>query len=114
MQRKNTAIRKQQDEQTDLFELVKTRYLPYWPLFILAAVIAVAAAFVYLRYTTPVYRVSSALLIKDDQKGVGSSMMESLDLFGGGKQIDNEIEILKSKTLARQVIRNLNMYGEII
>jgi capsular exopolysaccharide synthesis family protein len=114
MQRKNTAIRKQQDEQTDLFELVKTRYLPYWPLFILAAVIAVAGAFVYLRYTTPVYRVTSSLLIKDDQKSMGSSMMESLDLFGSGKQIDNEIEILKSKTLARQVIRNLNMYGEII
>ncbi|SFE03272.1 capsular exopolysaccharide family [Chitinophaga sp. CF118] len=114
MQRKKTDIRKQQEDQTDLFELVKNRYLPYWPLFILAAVIAVAGAFVYLRYTTPMYRISASLLIKDDQKGMGTSMLESLDLFGSGKQIDNEIEILKSKTLARQVIRNLNMYGEII
>jgi len=114
MQRKKTDIRKQQEEQTDLFELVKNRYLPYWPLFIVAAVLAVAAAFIYLRYTTPVYRVSASLLIKDDQKSAGASMMESLNLFGSGKEIDNEIEILRSKTLARQVVRNLNLYGEII
>lgn len=114
MQRNKTDKRKQQEEQTDLFELVKNRYLPYWPLFILAAIIAVAGAFVYLRYTTPIYRITASLLIKDDQKSAGASMMESLDLFGSGKQIDNEIEILRSKTLAKQVIRNLNMYGEII
>jgi hypothetical protein len=53
MQRKKTDIRKQQDDQTDLFELVKNRYLPYWPLFILIGAMAVAGAFIYLRYTTP-------------------------------------------------------------
>jgi capsular exopolysaccharide synthesis family protein len=114
MQKKKTDIRKQQDDQTDLFELVKNRYLPYWPLFILVGAIALAGAFVYLRYTTPMYRIAASLLIKDDQKGMGTSMIETLDLFGSAKQIDNEIEILKSKTLAREVIRNLNMYGEII
>lgn len=114
MQRRKTDIRKQQEDQTDLLEMVRSRYSPYWPLFLLVALIAVAGAFVYLRYATPVYRVTASLLIKDDAKGMGGSALSSLDLFGSGKEIDNEIEILKSKTLARQVIRHLNLYGEVV
>jgi capsular exopolysaccharide synthesis family protein len=114
MQRRKTDIRKQQEDQTDLLELVRSRYSPYWPLFVLVSLMAVAGAFVYLRYATPVYRVTASLLIKDDAKGMGGSALSSLDLFGSGKEIDNEIEILKSKTLARQVIRHLNLYGEVV
>lgn len=114
MQRRKTDIRKQQEDQTDLLELVRSRYQPYWPLFVLVALIAVAGAFVYLRYATPVYRVTASLLIKDDAKGMDGSALSSLNLFGGGKEIDNEIEILKSKTIARQVIRHLNLFGEVV
>lgn len=114
MQRKKIDIRKQIDDQTNLLELVKNRFMPYWPMFLLVSVISLTGAFMYLRYTAPIYRIYAALLIKDDQKGVGSSMLEQLDLFGSGKQIDNEIEILKSMTLAREVIHNLNMYGEVV
>ncbi|WPV70155.1 polysaccharide biosynthesis tyrosine autokinase [Chitinophaga sp. LS1] len=114
MQRKKTDIRKQQEDQTDLLDLIRSRYQPYWPLFVLAGLIAFAGAFVYLRYATPVYKVTAALLIKDDTKGMDGSVLSSLDIFGSGKQIDNEIEILKSKTLARQVIQHLNLYGEVV
>ncbi|WP_448636691.1 Wzz/FepE/Etk N-terminal domain-containing protein [Pedobacter panaciterrae] len=65
-------------------------------------------AFLYLRYTKPVYGISSTLLIKDEKKGTASDdMLSQLELFGGSKVVDNEIEILQSKTLMRSVVKRL-------
>lgn len=106
--------RPQQEEQLDLLPLIRQRYLPYWPLFLLAVVLAVTAAFVYLRYATPVYYVSATLLVKDEKTGIDeANILSSLDLSSSKKVIENEIEILKSRTLAKQVIRNLNLFGEV-
>ena len=69
-----------------------TKYLPYWPLFLLFAVLASAAAFVYLRYyTTPIYQASAVLIIKDEKKGnEDSKLTESLDMISSKKIVENE------------------------
>lgn len=110
----NKLRRPQPEEQLDLLPLIRQRYLPYWPLFLLAIVLAVTAGFVYLRYATPVYWVSATLLVKDEKTGMDEGdLLSSLDLSGSKKVIENEIEILKSRTLAKEVIRNLNLYAEV-
>lgn len=86
------------------------KYLKYWYLFVIGVIIAGAVAFLYLRYTTPQYRINSSLLIKDDKKGpslADNVVLEDLDLFQAGKNIDNEIEILKSKSLMNRVLKEL-------
>ena len=110
----NKQRRPQPEEQLDLLPMIRQRYLPYWPLFLLAIVLAVTAGFVYLRYATPVYWVSATLLVKDEKTGMDEAdILSSLDLSGSKKVIENEIEILKSRTLAKEVIRNLNLYAEV-
>ncbi|NEM97600.1 GumC family protein [Pontibacter burrus] len=92
---------------------VLQKYLRYWYLFVFGVLIAGIAAFVYLRYTTPQYRVSSTLLIKDDKKGPSlteNAVLNDLDLFQSGKNIDNEIEILKSKSLMNRVLKELALH----
>ncbi|HJT72808.1 MAG TPA: polysaccharide biosynthesis tyrosine autokinase, partial [Chitinophaga sp.] len=69
--------------------------------------------YIYLRYATPIYKISATLLIKEDAKAVEKSIIELMDPLGSGKKVDNEIEILRSRTMAKAVIRNLNLYGEI-
>jgi len=116
MQQINANRRRPQqpEEQVDLLALIKQRYLPYWPLFLLAVIIAVTAAFVYLRYATPVYYVSATLLVKDEKTGMDEGdILQSLNLTGSKKVIENEIEILKSRTLARSVVRNLDLFAEV-
>lgn len=96
-------------EEINIKEVLQ-KYLRYWYLFVLGVLIAGTAAFIYLRYTTPQYRVSSTLLIKDDKKGPSLSenaVLNDLDLFQSGKNIDNEIEILKSKSLMNRVLKEL-------
>jgi capsular exopolysaccharide synthesis family protein len=57
--------------------------------------------------------MTSSLLIKEDTRPTESSIIEMMDPLGRGKKVDNEIEILKSRTIAKTVVRNLNLYGEV-
>ncbi|HEY4650773.1 MAG TPA: polysaccharide biosynthesis tyrosine autokinase [Pontibacter sp.] len=98
-----------ESEEINIKEVLQ-KYLRYWYLFVAGVAIAGIVAFVYLRYTTPQYRISSTLLIKDDKKGPSLSenaVLDDLNLFQTGKNIDNEIEILKSKSLMNRVLQEL-------
>lgn len=114
MQQTNSHKRVQPQEQVDLLALIRYRYLAYWPLFLLAIALALGGAYAYLRYATPVYKISASLLVKDEAKDLNdTNVLASLDLFGSKKNIENEIQILDSRTLTRDVVRNLNLYAEI-
>lgn len=66
-----------------------------------------------LRYSTSIYKMQASLLMKDDTKGSdwGESMLwQGLGLSIGKNNVDNEIEILKSRTLMRNVILDLQLY----
>jgi len=106
--------RKQPQEQIDLLALIRYRYLSYWPLFLLAAALGVGAAMLYLRYATATYKISATLLVKEESKKLGEKdLLASLDLFGSDKNIENEMQILYSRTLATEVAKNLQLYGEV-
>ena len=69
--------------------------------------------FLFLRYSTPKYSASTTILIKNDQKGGISAELaafEDLGIVGGSnKNIDNEIQILKSRKLIGDVVKKLNL-----
>ncbi|MDP1817352.1 MAG: polysaccharide biosynthesis tyrosine autokinase [Leadbetterella sp.] len=94
------------------FREIIFRYIAIWPWFILTLGITLATAYTYLRFTTPVYEVKASLLIKDEKKGgqqQTSQILEELNLSGNNKLVENEIEILKSRTLTEKVIEKLNL-----
>ena len=101
-------------EEENFFRDVLNKYMPFWPLFVLLVALGLAGAWVYLRYKVPVYKASATILVKDDKKGMdGTSIMESMDMFGGKKIVENEIEVIKSRTLAREVVRELKLYAPV-
>ena len=64
------------------------------------------SAFIYLRYQAPVYNVDAAVLIKEGDKKGGSSnnpmgALQDLGMFSMTNNFDNEVEILKSRTLIK-------------
>lgn len=99
----------QEEESIDVRALV-WRYLRKWYLFVIFLLAAFAVAFLYLRYTRPVYEVSSVMMIKDEKKGMtgGMDILKDLDL-GGNKLVENEIEVLKSRTLMKKVVETLRL-----
>lgn len=90
------------------------RYLPYWPLFIVMLILGVAAAYLYIRYTVPVYQANASILIKDEKKGVNDSkVVDAMNLFGSNKIVENEIEMIRSRGLLRNVVDKLHLYAPV-
>ena len=107
----NYKMQVQEDDSIDLRDELE-KYLIHWKWFLLSGFIAVVLAFIYVRYATPQYSVSSTLLIKDDDSSLGSELaaFQDLGMLGGGSSnIDNEIQILKSRSLAKTVVKDLNL-----
>jgi tyrosine-protein kinase Etk/Wzc len=95
------------------------KYLRYLPLLAVFGVLALLLAYMKVRYSTPVYRLQSSLLIKNDRGGGGNDKdMKFNELFMSQNtdNLDNEIEILKSRAVMQRVAADLNLqvsyYGE--
>ena len=105
----------QSEEQIKIQEIL-FRYLIHWPWFVVSVIVCVALAWGYLRLTTPVYNISATVLIKDEKKGGGANMSSELEKMGlngfvsSSSNIENEIEVLKSRTLAREVVSSLGLF----
>ena len=111
----NEKLREAEDKEIDIQELL-FKYLIHWPWFVGAVIVCLIAAYVYLYVATPVYNISATVLIKDDKKGGNSNNVAGLDELGlsglitSSQSIDNEIEVLRSKTLVKEVVNYLNLY----
>ncbi len=103
----------QQDDDFNIREALE-KYSRHYKWFLLGVMIALAAAFVYLRYATYQYEVSSTILIDDKEKGGGLnselSAFKDLGLITDSKiSLDTEMGILKSRTLMERVIKDLGL-----
>ena len=89
------------------------KYFFYWRWFIVSALACLVVAFLYLRYATPIYSASTTILVKDEKKGGLASEFSGLSeigLLGKAKSnVDNEIEILKSRTLIEKTVKELRL-----
>lgn len=86
--------------------------LANWYWFVISLVISLGIAWLVNRYTMKVYKVNSTLIINDDSRGRGLSgyenMIPGMEIFRNQKTVLNEIEILKSASLAERTLRNLD------
>lgn len=97
-----------------VFKDFLSHYTPYWPVFLVLLFISVAGAVLYLSWASPVYEISAAILLKEEKKGFDeSSILESLDMFGTKKIVENEIEVLSSWSLMNQVVKDLDLYAPL-
>ena len=106
-------VRGIEEDDVDYKELL-FRYIIHWPWFVVSLLLCLIGAWGYLYFQTPVYQISASIMIKDDKKGGGGSAdLESLGLGGmmtSTQSIDNEIEVLRSKTILKEVVNNLELY----
>ena len=97
-----------EDKPVNLRDLL-FKYVIYWKWFLLSILAFFALAKLYLRYSIPVFKASTTILIKDDQSGNLASELsafQDIGLFSGPKnQIEDEIEILKSRKLIEKTVK---------
>lgn len=96
------------------FKTILMKLFIYWKWIVASIVVCLCCAYLYLRTQTPVYRVQATIMINDEQKGSFQNQMMTLQQdFGimnttGG--IDNEIEVLRSKSIIKQAVIDLGLY----
>lgn len=89
------------------------KYLFHWPLFLLSLFICFCLAFAYLKLKTPGYTVKARLLIQDEEKGNGTEpALEELNMFKTRTLVENELELLKSRSIMHNVVRDLGLYAD--
>ena len=103
-----------EEEKINYQELL-FKYIIHWPWFVASVLLCLIGAWGYLHFQTPVYRVSASIMIKDDKKNGGGNAadLESMGLGGvitSAQSLDNEIEVLRSKTILKEVVNNLELY----
>src|SRR5688572_2100651 len=107
-------INHSEKKENNFVSAITFRYLPYWPLFLIIILLSLAVAWIYLRYTTPVYEASATILLKDEKKGVDeATVLEALKIPEVKKIVENEIEVLRSRKLMGEVVRNLHLYAPV-
>ncbi len=96
----------------EYIKFLLTKYLRNWYWFVISVAICAALAFAYLTTIKSVYNAQASLLIEKEQQGSSAAkqdIMEELNFFAPKKQIENEIEILKSYKLAAKVVNDLSL-----
>lgn len=108
----------QEEEMSFDFRTLLSMFLLNWQWFLLSVFICICAALIYLRYSTSIYQVSAKMLIKDEQRpnrGGSKQMLANMQDMGfitNSTGIENEVEILHSKILVREAVKDLKLYTE--
>lgn len=104
----------EEDNETSGFDY-KTffiKLLMYWPWIVGCIAMFLIGAFFYLKTLTPLYTVSSSVLIKNESKGsaAGTNLADLGFVTSSTQSFDNELEILRSRTLIKKVVTALDLY----
>ncbi len=103
----------EQENEINLKSIVN-RVLSDWWIFVISVLICLGVAYVYLRYKTPMYKITAKVLVKDDKKGggginAGELLGDLSSLMNMKSNVDNEAEILKTRNLMEKVVRSKNL-----
>ena len=86
------------------------RYLRYWYWFLLSMLVCFFVVKNYLEHTIPLYESKCNIKIIDDSKNTFVLPGSALTSMSRSKvNLDNQIDVLKSKRLLEQVVRNLSL-----
>ena len=96
--------------QIDYKEVVKP-YLKHWKWFTISLLFSIFLAIIYIRYSTPEYAVEGKIQILEDQNATSElGAFKDLDLFtAGNTRVEDEIEIMNSRSNMIEVARNLGL-----
>lgn len=115
----NIPVNNEQDELTIDYQALLQKCLKHWRCFVVSVLACLILAFIYIRYTAPVYNITAGVLIqqKDQKSSLGAALsggaLGMLSGLGGvslSSSFDNELEIMQSRTLLKKVVTDLGLY----
>ena len=101
-----------EDENSVQLKQMLSKYLRYWPWFLLTIIIALFSVFAYLRYADVVYKSQAKVKLLVDKES-SNFTLDVTKLFNKSNiNLENEIALFKSVHLSEQVVKNLKLNVE--
>ncbi|WP_316809627.1 polysaccharide biosynthesis tyrosine autokinase [Pedobacter agri] len=109
----NNRIENTLEEEGIDFKRILGKLIEKWHWFLISTIILLVASLLYIRFTPPTYRINAKLLVNDGDGGgaskQASALMDLGGIIGGKNSVDNEIEVLKTRFLMEQVVRQMQL-----
>ena len=110
----NTVNNQNRRPSNTLIEEIIFKYFPFWPLFVVLAILFLIGSRFYLKTTQPVYEATATILLSDQMKGTDlNQVSEALNLPTTKNIVENELEVLHSRRLMDQIVTDLKLYASI-
>jgi tyrosine-protein kinase Etk/Wzc len=98
----------------NVLSAIAFRYLPFWPIFVFTIITSLVISYFYIHYQTPIYEASATILLKDQNGGgTDASVLQALGVSNSAKTVENEIEVIKSRILMQQVVKDMSLYAQV-
>lgn len=111
MQENNSFFNSNQEDSFNFRDMVDS-YIIQWKWFVFGVFVCLVFATLYLRYVIPIYSATATILVKDEKKGgLQSELAAFSDLgisTGVKSNVDNEIEVIKSRRIIKKAIQKLD------
>lgn len=85
-----------------------SRFVRYWPLFLLCLFIALVGAYFYIKYTPTTYKTVAKIKILEDDSEI-NFVKDAFSLGSSQVNLDNEVEVIKSFRILSAVVDDLNL-----
>jgi capsular exopolysaccharide synthesis family protein len=99
------------DKEPNSFKLEILKYLRYWYWYVLGVIICLSLAYAYIQYVTPEYPVSTTILLNSSTNGSDfnqNAVYSDLENYQTTKLVENETEVLKSVSLMKLALEELD------
>ena len=104
-------------QEDSIFDFKKefNYYFYFWPIFLVSLICFLVGAYIYLRYSTPVYQANATIQVKDRASDPSSFLSQSSQtMFNFRKlNIDNDIAVLTSSLILSKVAEDLDLQTRI-
>lgn len=96
-----------EEDKIDVKQMIR-QYVSHWPWFVIAVVVALLSAYIYLRYAPRIFETHSKIKVLDESEGL--ELPTSAFVFKRTNiNLENEIEIISSYLIMERVVRELNL-----
>lgn len=93
------------------------KYSNHWRWFLLGIIATTICGFIYIRFATKTFQSYTKILIKEENSSDLTNQLSAFSdggFFGSKNNIENEIEILKSRSLNQKVVDSLNVNTSVL
>lgn len=109
---KNEYFYTQEEESSVQLKQMLSKYLGYWPWFLVTIIIALFSVFTYLRYADVIYKSEAKVKLLVDKES-SNFTLDVTKLFNKSNiNLENEIALFKSVHISEQVVKNLKLNVE--